>query len=331
MNEIGLSMCVGANERTRALVDGRVAPEGIALTTSVAFASEIFWRQLKYSEFDVSEMSLSSLFAITARGSSEWVGLPVFPSRKFFHTGILVGVGSGIDSPADLVGKRVGVPEYQQTGAVWARGALQHEFGVDLTSVRWFMERTAGRSHGSATGFHVPPGIELHHVPDDDDLGSMMIAGRLDAVLLYFVNNNLVDRSTVDLHAHRSVRPLFSQPDEEARRYFGSTNLWPMNHCVVVRRSILDQHPWVALNLYNAFRRAQQEAWGTFAEMVSPLIAVGLAPVAADITMRPDPMDYGIRSNRHTLDVLARYCFEQGITRRLVSIDEIFATSTLEM
>ncbi|MCJ7594765.1 MAG: ABC transporter substrate-binding protein, partial [Desulfobacterales bacterium] len=129
--KITLSMAISSNPRTWPILDGTVKPDGIDLVPTVLHPSEMFWRQLRYAEFDLSEMSLSSLMIAVSKGDDRWVGLPVFTTRRFFHAGILVRKDSGIESPADLKGKRVGVPEYQQTGALWARGVLQHEFGVE--------------------------------------------------------------------------------------------------------------------------------------------------------------------------------------------------------
>src|SRR6516164_415223 len=127
---LALSIALSDNPNTRPLIDGEVVPEGIALTPTAAHPSEMFWRQLRFAEFDVSEMSMSSLLIATARGPTPWVALPVFTTREFFHTRVLVRADAGIAVPADLKSKRVGVPEYQQTAAIWGRGALANEFGV---------------------------------------------------------------------------------------------------------------------------------------------------------------------------------------------------------
>ena len=148
-----LSIALSDNERTRPLLEGRVTPQGIRLVPTMVHPSEMFWRQLRFAEFDVSEMSMSSLIISVSRGDTRWVAIPVFTMRKFFHTSIIVRTESGIATPADLRGKRIGVPEYQQTWAIWARGILQHEFGVHAREIEWFMERNPDKSHGGATGF----------------------------------------------------------------------------------------------------------------------------------------------------------------------------------
>ena len=148
-----LSIGITNNPRTWPILDGTVKPDGIDLVPTVLHPSELFWRQLHFAEFAVSEMSCSSFLIVTGQGDTRFVGLPIFTTRRFFHTGILVARKSGIETPADLKGKRVGVPEYQQTAALWARGVLQHEFGVAPKDMEFWMERTPDRSHGGATGF----------------------------------------------------------------------------------------------------------------------------------------------------------------------------------
>ncbi|MBW1804135.1 MAG: ABC transporter substrate-binding protein [Deltaproteobacteria bacterium] len=226
---ITLSMAISSNPRTWPVLDGTVKPDGIDLVPTILHPSEMFWRQLKFAEFDISEMSFSSLIMIRSQGDDRWVGLPVFTTRSFFHTGILVRRDSGIDSPEDMKGKRVGVPEYQQTAALWTRGILQNEFGVEPGDMEFWMERTPDISHAAATGFTPPPGVTINQIPAEKNIGTMMLSGELHATLRYIVNLNLVDRSTVDLWIHPDIRPLF--PDVRAvtskrRASIRSTTAW---------------------------------------------------------------------------------------------------------
>ena len=235
-SRLALSIALSDNPNTRPLIDGEVVPEGITLTPTAVHPSEMFWRQLKFAEFDVSEMSMSSLVIATARGPTPWVALPVFTTREFFHTRILVRADAGIAAPADLRGKRVGVPEYQQTAAIWARGALENEFGVAPREMEFFMER-GDKSHGGATGFKPPPGVTVNQIPASTNIGEMLTRGELDATLLYLTNPNLVDRSRIDLSADKRIRTLFPDRPAEGRRYYAKTGLYPINHTVVVRRA----------------------------------------------------------------------------------------------
>ena len=159
-----LSIGITNNPRTWPIIDGTVKAEGIDLIPTVLHPSELFWRQLHFSEFAVSEMSCSSFILATGRGDTRFLGLPLFTTWRFFHTSILVARKAGIETPADLKGKRVGVPEYQQTAALWARGVLQHEFGVAPKDMEFWMERTPEKSHGGATGFKPPPGVTVRQI-----------------------------------------------------------------------------------------------------------------------------------------------------------------------
>ena len=212
-----LSLATAANPRSWPILDGTVKPDGIDLVPTVIHPSEMFWRQLKFQDFDISEMSMSSLMMATAQGNNDWVGIPIFTTRKFFHTEILVRKDAGINEPKDLKGKRVGVPEYQQTAALWARGVLQHEFGVHQSEMEHWMERVPTHSHGGATGFKPPPGTTVNQIPIEKSLGGMMVSGELQATIHYLRDNNLVDRSRVDLEHHPDIKPLFPDPDRRGR------------------------------------------------------------------------------------------------------------------
>jgi 4,5-dihydroxyphthalate decarboxylase len=322
---------MGANDRSRPVLDGAVSPDGIDLTCTVAHPSEIFWRQLHFKEFDVSEMSLSSLLMAIAQGNRDWIGLPIFTSRRFFHTWAWVRTDSGIAQPQDLKGKRVGVPEYQQTAALWSRGVLKHEFGVEPEDLEWWMERTEQRSHGGATGFRPPAGIRFNRIPADQSIGTMLVDRKLDATLLYLTDNNLVDRSRVTLEGNPAFRLLFSNPAAEGQRYFQKTGIFPINHGMVVRRSIYEEHPWVALNLFNAFREAKERVARRMRELVATHLELGLLGPEARKALNIDPYPYGVKSNKKVLETVAEYSYEQGLTPRLMKMEEIFAPSTLDL
>ncbi len=331
MAQLQLSLIMGSNDRSRPVLDGTISPDGIDLTCTVAHPSEIFWRQLHFKEFDVSEMSLSSLLMAMANGNTDWVGLPIFTSRRFFHTGTWVRSDSGIDRPEDLKGKRVGVPEYQQTAALWSRGVLKHEFGVEPSDLEWWMERTEERSHGGATGFKPPEGVRFNRIPGDDSIGAMLADGRLDATLLYLTDNNLVDRSRIKLEGNPAFKQLFPDPAAEGRRYYQKTDIFPINHGMVVRRSIYEKHPWVALNLFNAFRLAKERVNARMRELAATHFDLGLLGPEAKKALAVDAYPYGVKSNRKVLETVADYSHEQALTPRRMKLEEIFAESTLDL
>jgi len=331
MADLQLSLIMGSNDRSRPVLDGSVKPDGIELTSTVAHPSEIFWRQLRFQEFDVSEMSLSSLFMAMAHGNRDWIALPIFTSRRFFHTWSWVRTDSGIQKPQDLKGKRVGVPEYQQTAALWSRGVLKHEFGVEPADIDWWMERTEERSHGGATGFQPPAGVRFNRIPGDQSIGTLLADGKLDATLLYLTDNNLVDRSRITLEGNPDFRLLFPNPAAEGRRYYEKTGIYPINHGMVVRRSIYEQHPWVALNIFNAFRQARDRSAARLRELASTHLELGLLGPEARKALAVDPYPYGVKSNQKVLETVAEYSHEQGLTPRVMQMEEIFAPSTLNL
>lgn len=325
-----LSIGMASNPRTWPIFDGRVRPDGIDLIPSPVHPSELFWRQLRFEDFDVSEMSFSTLMMATAKGDDRWLGLPVFTTRKFFHTEILVRRDAGIESPADLKGRRVGVPEYQQTAALWTRGVLEHEFGVAPRDMEFWMERTPSHSHRGAVGFTPPAGVVIRQIPADKDIGGMMLSGELQAVIHYIVDPNLVDRSTADLWNHPDIRPLFPDPIAEGVRYHRKTGIFPINHGMVIRRRIAERHPWAVLNLLKAFERANDIADRERLEHAQYHLAAGLIPSEAREALRTKLVRHGIHANRNVLETAARYSHEQGLTAHLVKLEEVFAASTLD-
>ena len=330
MADLRLSVGMASNPRTWPLYDGTVKPDGIELVPSVVHGSELFWRQLRFADFDVSEMSMSSLMMSMAHGDERWIGLPVFTTRNFFHTGILVRKDAGIDKPEDLKGKRVGVPEYQQTAALWIRGALQHEFGVHPKDMTFWMERTPDHSHGAATGFKPPEGVTVNQIPFEKNIGSMMLSGELDATLLYLVDPNLVDRSTADLWNHPDIKYVFPDRRAEGARYYQKTGLYPINHGMVVRRSIAEKEPWVMLNLLKAFQKAAQIADQRRLEQAAYHVEAGLVSPESGEALKQPLVVHGIRANRKVLETATQYSFEQGLTPKQAKLEDIFAASTME-
>jgi 4,5-dihydroxyphthalate decarboxylase len=327
---IPLSIGITSNPRTWPVIDREVAPDGIDLVPTVLHPSELFWRQLSFAEFDVAEMSISSLMIARSKGDERFIGIPVFTTRRFFHTAILVRRDAGIDKPADLKGKRVGVPEYQQTAALWARGVLENEFGVAPRDMEFWMERPPSKSHGGATGFIPPPGVTIHQIPPDKNIGSMMLAGELDATLLYLTDPNLVDRSRADLNNHPEIKPLFSNPLAEGIRFYKRTGLYPINHGMVIKREIAERHPWAVTNILKAFNQANEIANRERIAHAEYYFDTGLLPAEGTKALRTPLIIHGVAANRLVLETIAKYSLQQGLTSRLVKLEELFAPSTLQ-
>jgi 4,5-dihydroxyphthalate decarboxylase len=276
-------------------------------------------------------MSFSSLMMIMAQGDERWIGLPIFTTRYFFQTWALIRRDSGIRSPADLKGKRVGVPEYQQTAALWSRGILQHEFDVAPKDMEFWMERVPERSHAGATGFKAPPGVTIHQIPPEKNIGTMMLSGELQATLMHFPgHNSIIDRSTIDLAHHPDIAPLFPDPVAEGMRYLKKTGLYPINHGMIIRREIARTNPWAVLNIFKAFERAAAIAEQQRMQHVEYHLASGLVPPEYAAVLQTPLLRHGIKFNRKMLETAAQYSFEQGLASRLMKLEEVFAPSTLD-
>jgi len=206
---------------------------------------------------------------------------------------------------------------------------LQHEFGVNPSDMEFWMERSPSHSHRAAVGFEPPPGVTIHQIPPDKNIGTMMAAGELDATLHYLSHDNLVDRSRVDLLNHPQVKRLFPDPIAEGTRYYRKTGLYPINHGMVIKREVAEKHPWAVLNLYRAFQQANQMAEAQRREHVEYHLAAGLIAPEAGMALAKPVLHHGIAANRAVLETAAQYSQEQGLTPRRVALDELFAASTM--
>ncbi|HEY5210939.1 MAG TPA: ABC transporter substrate-binding protein [Stellaceae bacterium] len=326
MSRIKLTLACWNYDRTRALQDGTVAPEGIDLTYLCLPVEETFFRMLRYREFDVAEMSLSSYTVSLAAEHPAFIAIPAFVSRFFRHGSIFVSAKSGIAKPADLIGKRIGVPEYQMTAPVWIRGILQDEYGVAPDSVDYFSggEEEAGRDEKIALS--LPSRFRLRPIGPDQVLSRMLAEGEIDA-----------------LHTARAPSTFFSQPDAVQRLfpdyaaverdYFRKTRIFPIMHTVVIRRDVYEANPWVARSLYKAFVEARRLAYDDLTSTAALKTMLPWQVAAAEETsqlMGPDWWPYGFAPNRAVLDTFLRYHHEQGLSPRRRQPEELFAPETLE-
>jgi 4,5-dihydroxyphthalate decarboxylase len=337
MPKLALSFISAFNERVEPLMDGTVQPEGLELIPTYSHPAETFWRQLKFQEFEVSEMSLSSYLIARSQGV-EMVALPVFPSRRLFHTELSYHLDSGVKEPGDLTGKRIGVAEYQQTAALWMRGILEHDFGVSQYKVDWYMERSEELSHGGATRFAPPPGISFHRIPPDKSLASMLVHHELDAALVlgpWARAANVMDRSSRIPGSGADwskVKPLFPDRMAEAARFFKKHGFVPANHTYIIRGDIQRKYPWVAFNLYAAFVKAKALAWEKLVERIPSALFFGREYLAMTQTIfDDDPFPYGLKANRPMVELIVEYSHEQGLTPKKMKVEELFAESTLHL
>src|SRR5512132_2915178 len=254
MSKLSLGFISAFNERVEPLMNGTVEVEGVTLISTYSHPAETFWRQLKFGEFEVAEMSMSSFLIARSQGV-DMIALPAFPSRRLFQTELSYHVDSGIEKPQDLAGKRLGVVEYQQTAALWLRGILEHDFGVSQYKVHWYMERSEEMSHGGATGFKPPPGISFNRIAPDKSLASTLLTHELDVAHIaspWVLRANALDRSSrisAGAADWNKVAPLFPDRISEGGRYFEKHGFLPVNHTYILRGDIHRRHPWLAASL----------------------------------------------------------------------------------
>jgi 4,5-dihydroxyphthalate decarboxylase len=311
-------------DRTRALQDGRVKPEGIDLTYLPLGMPESFFRMLRHGEFHVSEMSLSWYTRTLFTEPRPFIAIPVFPSRMFRHSSIYVNAHSGIREPADLIGRRVGCPEYQMTAAVWIKGILADYYGVPVDSVTYVTGglKEAGRRE---TPMDLPERIRIEHV-QDQTLSDLLEAGDIDALYTAEPPVTFVEGSP-------NVRRLFEDHAQAEKRYFAETGVFPIMHTVVIRRDLYERDPWVAQSLTKAFLAAQRIAYDDLAELTA--LKHMLPWLLAELEQTRDVMGadfwpYGLERNRHTLDAFLRYSHEQGLSPQRINPEELFAPETLD-
>jgi 4,5-dihydroxyphthalate decarboxylase len=336
MPELTISFVSNYNERVEPLMNGTIKADGVEIIPTYSHPSETFWRQLKFQEFEVAEMSMSSYLIARSRGV-DMIALPVFPSRRFFHAEQSYHIDSGIKEPSDIVGKRIGVGEYQQTAALWARGVLEHDFGVSQYKVDWYMERTDELSHGGATGFTPPPGIAFHRIPPEKSMASMLVNHEIDvAPIAGHLSRavNVIDRSTHirgNAGDWNKVKPLFPDEIGEARRFVAKYGFVPVNHTYIIRGDIYRAHPGLAMKLYDAFVAAKAQAAETLLERIpAALVFVSEFLATTRDILGNDPFPYGIKDNRAMLETIAGYSYEQGLTPRKMNIEELFANEVLD-
>jgi 4,5-dihydroxyphthalate decarboxylase len=314
-----LTFACGPYDRTAALREKLISPEGIELNYLTMQPAEIFWRMLQFKEFDASEMSLSNYTTTLMQPNPPFIAIPVFPSRVFRHGYFFINTQKGISSPADLRGKRGGVPEYSMTAAVYMRGLLQHEYGVKPSDVEWVQGRA------DRLGRKLPADIRLTQAPAGVELGDMLERGAID--FLMTANNPLSFRRGAP-----TVRRLFADYAAEEKAYYRRTKIYPIMHTVVIRRDIYDRDPWVALSLYKALCQAKMYAYDQLADLGSPKASFAwLQPLLEEeqAVIGKDWFPYGIEQNRPSIEALLQYTHEHGLTDRRLTIEELFAPSTM--
>src|SRR5262245_58415160 len=326
MSKLRVTLACWDYDRTRALADGRVAPEGVDLNFLPLHVEETFFRMLRNREFDAAEMSLSSYCVSLLRPEPAFVAIPVFPSRFFRHSCVFVSSQSGIAEPRDLAGRRVGVPEYQMTAPVWIRGILSDEYGVDPASATYFTggEEEPGREE--KLKLELPPQFKVVPIGPTQTLSAMLADGEIDA--LYTARTPSTFYSRPD-----DVRRLFPDFVRAEKAYFARTRIFPIMHVIALRRAVYEANRWLAQSLQKAFERAQAvtyENLGATSALTTMLPWQLAAVEEARAELGADWWPYGFRRNRAVLETFLRYHHEQGLSARRLQPEELFAPETFE-
>ena len=320
MPDLNLSLAVGEYDHVRDLTTGAVRASGISITTVHGPIEDILIRGHWHDEWDVVETGLGAYVMRLARGEQPVVAIPVFTSRVFRHSAIYVRSDAGIDLPKDLAGKRIGVPEWGQAAAVYARGALMDRHGFDLRSVRWFQAGV----HDAGRKARMPPspalGIDYTNVRDRS-LNDMLLSGDLDVVISARMPNAMVNGDP-------RVRFLFQDPRKEELKYWQETGIYPAMHFIAIRRDVYEKNRWIAVQLYQAFNEAKNRSLARARDVTASFFPIPfLSYTVRDVRalFGDDYFPYGIEKNRPTLEAYLRYMHEQGVSQRKVEVEELFA------
>ena len=327
MVEVPITIACGNYDRTRPLMDGRVKVEGCSVTCLPLYPEEIFFRAFRYHEFDVSELSFSSYMRTVASGTSAYVAIPAFVSRIFRHSGIYIRHDAGIKTPADLRGKRIGLPEYQITAVVWMRGMLQHEYRVAPTEIHWRNGGLEEPGRGERTPLKPIPGLDLKPLGEKETLVGMLRDGELDAIFTARPPSSF-------LRGEPHIGRLF--PDTRAAEiaYFKKTRLFPIMHLIGIRKTLLAQYPWLATSIYKAFCEAKALAMIDLRDVNALMVTLPFLEAETLDTMAimgNDFWRYGVHENKAEIDALTGYAHEQGLIDRKLAAEELFAPSMFEL
>jgi 4,5-dihydroxyphthalate decarboxylase len=326
MAKLRLSVAVGDYDRNRPLFDGDVQIDGVDPVFMRLSPEEIFFRAFRHVEFDICELSFSSFTVKTAQGTNPYVGVPAFLSRAFRHTSIFIRNDRGIKSPADLKGKRIGLPEYQLTACVWARALLEDDFGIKASDVKWVRGGLEEPGRPEKIKLQLPASISVEEAPAGRTLNDMLATGEIDG----FMGPRI---PSCFEKGHPQVERLFSDPIAAASDYYRRTGIYPIMHILGVRKSLVEQHPWLPAACLKAFEASKRFALGKLSDtsatkVTLPFIEEQLQ--AARALMGEDFWPYGLEPNRRTIETFLDHHHRQGLSARRVGIEELFHPPTLE-
>jgi 4,5-dihydroxyphthalate decarboxylase len=326
MSKLNLSVAVGNYDRVRPLVDGEVQIDGVDPIFMLQDPEEIFFRAFRHADYDICELSLSSYSVKTAAGTSPYIGVPIFPSRAFRHTSIYVRSDRGIDSPSDLKGKRIGVPEYQLTANVWVRLFLEEDHGVKASDVTWVRGGYEETGRQEKIKLSLPDDVRLENAPENATISGLLASGEIDAVIgprapSCFTNG------------HPQVKYLFDDPQKAAADWYRRTKLFPIMHLLGVRRSLAEAHPWLPGAVAKAFEKSKAVALARLSDTSATKVTMPFVEEqlrSARQLMGQDFWSYGFDANRHVLSRFLVRHHAEGLSSRCLAPEELFHPATCE-
>ena len=325
MAKLQLSIAMGDYDRTRALLDGRVQIDGVNAVCMTLSPEEMFFRAMRHAEFDVSELSFSSYLVKHSRGDCPYIAVPVFLSRAFRHTSIYVRKDR-ISKPEDLRGQRIGLPEYQLTANVWARAILADDFGVQAEDVTWVRGGIDTPGRPEKIALQLPPQIRIEDAPVGRTISELLDSGEINGFMAPRPPGGAARRNP-------HVGWLFDDPTAAAKDYYRRTGVFPIMHVLGLRKTLAAQHPWLPAALQKAFTQAKAMALDQLADTSATKVTLPFVEEqlkAARDTLGEDYWSYGVAPARRTLEAFVRHHHAQGLSARLLSVDELFHPATYE-
>jgi len=325
MGNLSLSVAVGDYDRNRPLINGAVRIDGVDPVFMTLSPEEIFFRAFRSQDFDVCELSLSSYTLRTARGDCPYVGVPAFVSRMFRHTSIWVRTDR-IKEPADLKGKKVGLPEWQLTANVWARAILEDDFGVKSSDIHWIRGSIEEPGRPEKNPVKPPAGVRMDEAPEGATISQMLIDGEIDGFMAPRPPSFLTAET-------KNVGWLFRDPTAAAKDYYKRTGIFPIMHLIGIRRTLVEKHPYLPVAVFKAFEQSKAAAMAALCDTAATKVTLPFVEErlkeARDL-MGEDFWAYGVEPNRKTLEAFLRHHHAQGLSPRVVKVEELFHPSVYE-
>jgi 4,5-dihydroxyphthalate decarboxylase len=317
MSRLKLSLACGAYDLLRPLIEGEVVPSGIDLNIVTMASPERHGRMLRHEEFDVCELSLVA-YLIAWDQEKAFTAIPVFPHRRFRHGYMVKRTDCGIEKPSDLNGKRIGLDTLQNSAGLWMRGILQDHYGVDLKTIEWWCQEEED------IPFEPAAWMKVSRVAKGTNIDQMLLEGELEGALYPETLPSIRKRSP-------RVGLLFPDAPKAEKEYYKKSGIFPIMHTVVIRNSILEQNPWVAVNLAQAFQRSKAIC---YERMKDPrnfaLVWVKELMQEQEAIFGPDPWPYDLESNRKPLEAVVRYEYDQGMIKKKPKVEDLFFSPSLQ-